>query len=284
MKSIEIRTFYLNMNQLDSILESLLGTGSSIKINRFKQKIDSFDKNILKNGKIHFYDLLLISLEDYHKMKIFSEKRDNDDNEEHQKEEPLYLQIHDGSKNRNNRQQNFKFEEIKTKSDVPALNIKKAQNKQSSIHQSSKSPQTTNNLSEKKWTYSTKLQYSNQYIDSSKSPIKRQDKKKLKPSVPKSSRTSHEHYSPHVSPFADTYFKPAEDFDKKYPIDTPGKIKSPNLNLSPKSKSKKKQKRSIPKFTRPKTLKEKYQDNPFEIYSPTQNAYQDEEDGPIYAP
>ena len=42
-KSQDVRTCYLNMQQLDGILEGLFGGGKTVKINRFKQKISTFD-------------------------------------------------------------------------------------------------------------------------------------------------------------------------------------------------------------------------------------------------
>jgi hypothetical protein len=73
-KSIDIRTFYLNMYQLDGILEAMFGVGKTVNINRFKQKISVFDPKILKVGKIHFYDLLLVSLKDYVGMRKYQQK------------------------------------------------------------------------------------------------------------------------------------------------------------------------------------------------------------------
>lgn len=73
VKSIDIRTFYLSMHQLDGILESLFGVGKTVKINRFKQKIFMFDGSIKESGKIHFYDLLLIALTDYSNMRKYTQ-------------------------------------------------------------------------------------------------------------------------------------------------------------------------------------------------------------------
>lgn len=78
-KSREIRNFYLTWSEVNSILEKIFGYGKSIRINRFKQKIFNYDRNLRKEDKLHVYDFMEVALVDYYKCRKYGKNYTSND-------------------------------------------------------------------------------------------------------------------------------------------------------------------------------------------------------------
>lgn len=86
-KCKEVRNFYLQSEVIDPVLAKIFGIGKEIKINRFKQKVIKFDRDMMKQKRIHVYRFLKVALEDYYRCR----KRTGEDTMEEEDEELMLL-------------------------------------------------------------------------------------------------------------------------------------------------------------------------------------------------